>query len=269
MRLVIIGHRSFIASYVAAAARAQGQEVLALPHNADLGSLLWREDRVVNFAVAPALRHLHYRVQDDFDLHVARIAARTGASFTMLSTRRVYASEFSWNAVETSPATGNETVFGQNKASSEKAVIAATDGRASIFRLSNIFGYEYAAVGRETFFVQLLNRLKKDGQVVFNMSPGTRRDFLPVEICGDAIARHAGIGGIYNLGCGFPVPCADVASWVLKGYEGGALISQSSEVRDEFFLNTEKWRGRFGLPVDLTQLSDYCAQIGQRLRCEK
>ncbi len=164
----------------------------------------------------------------DRDLQAARAAARTGARFLMLSTRRVYGDQQRWNASESSYVAGDETAYGRNKARSEKAVQAACDGNAAIFRLSNIFGYEYSAPApRRSFLGQLLHALKHQDRIFFDMHPETRRDFLPVESCaGHLVARAMdGTTGIYNLGSGFAVPCGDFAKWIMEGFGGGELIA--------------------------------------------
>jgi nucleoside-diphosphate-sugar epimerase len=203
---------------------------------------------------------------------MARAAAAAGAHNTMLSTRKVYSAEDRWGATEETPAEGDETAYGRNKALTEKAVRAACGERLGIFRLSNVFGYEYShPVPRRSFLGQLLFSLKQKNVIFFDMHPSTQRDFIPVETCARLLAARAaeGYAGTLNLGSGFAIPCGDLASWVMEGFGGGELICDPMQVRDEFFLNMDQWRSRFPLAVSEAELRDYCVALGRRLKCEK
>jgi len=273
MRLVILGCESFIARHVQAAALKSGVETLALPFDADASEIVRQTDTVVNFALNPAYKNLPYDESFDCDLRVARIAARAGARSIIVSSRKVYPESARWNAVEESPSSGDTSHYGRNKAATEARVQALAGARVAIFRLSNICGYEYDPLQmRPTFFGIMQRSLKKENVIRFDMDPSTRRDFLPVEHCARALidALKAGVVGVYNLGCGVPVRCGDVASWIQIGFGGGELVVDPPVVRDEFFLNTDKWMSRFGYrPVEVMELQSYCVELGQKLKCEK
>lgn len=273
MRIVLVGYRSFVARHVGHVARSRNIDYLALPHDAPLEHTLRSTDAVINFALDPAYRLGPYAQDKDYDLFIARAAQRVGASFVMLSTRRVYGPDTRWDAVETYSAGGDETAYGRNKAHSEAAIMAENTGRACIFRLSNIIGYEYnPGQMRSTFLGLLLTSLKSQNKIFFDMHPDTRRDFLPVETCAQAIVSRISGGppnGIFNLGCGFPTRCGDLANWVMEGFGGGELIYDPPAVKDEFFLNMNKWRADHDLPFTSQALHDYCVDLGKRLQCEK
>ena len=138
-----------------------------------------------------------------------------------------------------------------------------------IFRLSNIFGFEYSADGqRKNFFAQLLRNLRQHGDIRFDMSRDTRRDFLPVEACAKALVQgvQQGLEGIYNLGSGFPVSCGEIADWVIDGYGDGRVVVARDEIRDEFFLDMKKWHGIFPPIMTMTRLREACTALGRRLR---
>jgi nucleoside-diphosphate-sugar epimerase len=268
-RIVLIGRSSFIAKAIAAAAIRRDVKCLALPHGAALDDL-GPDDRLINFALAPAYRTSPYDEAVDCDLKAARAAAGVGAHFLMLSTRRVYSPQDRWNAREDGPATGDETAYGRNKAQSEAAIRDTLDGRAGIFRLSNIFGYEYdPASPRRSFLGILLGSLKNKNKMYFDMSATTRRDFLPVEICAQLLIDRAleRVTGTWNLGSGIALACGDLAGWIAEGHGGGTLICEPDVVRDEFCLSMDKWRAQFALPVTKEMLRDYCVGLGRRLKC--
>ena len=272
MRLFLVGSGSFIARHIYQAAREKGMDVVALPHDVELAPMLMCDDVVVNCALDPQYFSGTYSEQNDYDLRTARDVANAGARMAMLSTRRVYPSAVRWNARETDDATGDETAYGKNKARSEACVLDLFDGRVAVFRLSNVFGYEFEpGHNRRTFVAQMMRTLKTQNIVRFDMHPNTCRDFIPVEACAKAILARLqdGMEGIVNLGCGLPVRCGDLARWVMEGYGDGDLIVDLPVVRDEFYLNMDLWQSKYGSPVDRDGLRSYCKKIGERLQLAK
>jgi len=272
MRLVLVGGGSFIARHMHRAGLKSGVDILSVPHDTDLGPVLKSSDAVINFALNPAYFSGSYSEENDCDLRTARHAARAGARMAMLSTRRVYPSAVRWNAHETDEAIGDETAYGKNKARSEASILELFNGRVAIFRLSNVFGFEYEPDrNRRTFLAQMMRTLKTENAIRFDMHPDTRRDFIPVEAGVKAILLRVqeAVDGIFNLGCGFPVRCGDVARWVMEGYGGGALAVDPPAVKDEFFLNMDRWQSRFDPPIDPDGLRLYCQELGERLQLAK
>ena len=270
-RLTLFGSGSFIAHSIIETCRSQGREHVPLRHGEDLAAILRPGDSVINFAIDPQYRTGIYSEDHDADLRAARITRQAGAHFVMLSTRRVYGPEIRWNATETSKVAGDETAYGRNKATTEERVRQACPD-AGIFRLSNIFGYEYTpAAARRSFLGQLLFSLNRQGKVFFDMHPDTRRDFLPIEACANQLVARAldATPGTFNLGGGFPIACGTLAEWVMEGFGSGELIANTVMVRDEFYLNMTAWRSRYDLPIGEKTLKDYCLRLGSRLQCEK
>ncbi len=269
MRIVIVGRRSFVAGRVGPCAANAGLEVISLAHDTPLESVLRPDDTAINFSLHPDYRSKPYDAGKDCDLAVALASRKAGARFVMLSTRRVYPEADRWGAVETSAATGDETAYGKNKARTEAAIRDTMGDDAAILRLSNVFGHEYDATeSRRTFFAQALTSLKKHGRIVLDMNPRTRRDFVPVDRCAAAIVAVASSrkSGIFNVGCGFPVACGDLAQWVIDGFGSGEIAVVDNGVRDEFFLNVGKWRAAFGELVGHAELQSSCEELGRRLR---
>ena len=269
-RIILLGGSSFIARAVADACRARALEPVILPHRAALDGLRPR-DCLINFSIAPAYRE-GADPAPDCDLQAAQAAHRAGAGFVMLSTRRVYGPDERWQAREDQPALGDETAYGRNKARTEGAVQEAMEGRAGIFRLSNVFGYEYdRARPRRSFLGILLGSLKGKNTIYFDMSAQTRRDFLPVEICAGLLLDRAldRAAGTWNLGSGIGLPCGDMADGIREGFGGGDLVCNPDVVRDEFCLSMDKWLAHYPLPVTREGLYEYCTGLGWRLKCEQ
>ena len=267
-RIILVGGRSFIAKHVREEAARRGHEPISLSHDEPLDSVICNSDVVVNFSLNPEYRDGIYAPDTDFDLRTALACRRVGASFVMLSTRRVYPAAERWDASESSPAGGDETGYGKNKARTEAAVRDTLGGKVTILRLSNIFGFEYDLTAtRRTFFAQALTSLRNTGLIVLDIDARTRRDFLPVEKCASAIVTCAEQpkSDTFNIGCGFPVACGQVALSVVNGYGRGKVVA-TNDVRDEFFLNTEKWRSQFGALINEMELMQCCMTLGRRLQ---
>lgn len=269
MRLILIGSGSFIARHVCSSAARESEEIIPVPHDADLSKLLKSSDIVINFAIHPDFRDTEYNEDYDFDLRAAHAAVQCGARFIMLSTRKVYSSNVRWGATENATARGDNTIYGNNKAASEQAVRDLGCNQLSILRLSNIIGFEYASKEpRNSFMGRVLRRLKADGIVEFDMSSDTEKDFLPVEICAKAILQiaHSTETGIFNLGAGFPTSCGDIAKAVCDGYGAGELVVLTDKIDDEFYLDTGKWQSTFGPLCTRSELIEYSKSLGRRLK---
>ncbi len=273
MRLVIVGCESFIAQHLQRVATARGTETVALSFDADISTVIRSGDSVINLGLSPAFKNAEYDESIDSDLRVIRTAVDANAHALLLSTRRVYPEGSRWNASEDGASDGDETHYGRNKARTEAAIRALSNGRVAIVRMSNVFGYEYLPhAPRRSFLGQLLHSLKKTNTIRFDMHADTQRDFIPVENCVSGLldALNAQAEGVYNLGAGFPVRCGEIAAWIQQGFGRGGLVCEPPVVRDEFFLNMTKWESRFGYrPVEHRELQAYCIQLGQRLKCEK
>jgi len=271
MRLVIVGRGSFVARHVIFVAQSEGLETIALPHDADVAAVVKTGDTVANFSIDSRYKSESYEEDLDCDLKVARIAAAAGAKAVMFSTRKVYPDSARWNARESDLCNGDNSHYGNNKARTEKLVGAIPGLSSAIFRLSNICGYEYSSQApRRTFFGIMQHRLKTRNEILFDMHPSTRRDFLPVEFCARAVvlALKSELTGVYNLGAGFPVSCGEIANWIMKGFGGGTLVVYPPVVHDEFFLNMEKWNASLGqFPLSPDVFGSYCIDIGRKLKC--
>ena len=269
MRLALIGSGSYIARHVKTIAEAQGVDVFSFPRDAVLNEILSGMDVAINFTLHPDYQNSNYDEANDLDLKAAQAAAKNGVRFLMLSTRRVYPTGAKWDAREDGAAGGDETVYGRNKAISEAAVRDVMGNAGVILRLSNIIGFEYERDRtRKTFMAMVLGRLRSSLEISFDMDPLTLRDFLPVEVCADGIVRIAQtqLSGVFNLGCGFGVPCGEIAQAVLKGFGKGELVVTCREIRDAFFLNMTRWNSHFAPLVAHDGLISYCEALGRRLK---
>jgi UDP-glucose 4-epimerase len=265
-RLLVVGHHSFIARHFLAAC---AQPVTAVAHDAiDRRGLLDGIDRVISFARHPLLGSANYLpAKMDPDL---RLAGRIGArdiDYVMLSSRKVYAPS-TRPLAETDP-TAPQDLYGRHKLAVEQALRGRLGARLTILRLANVFGYERGPA-RRTFMSLTLDQLARDGQIRFDMSPFTARDFMPVEACARVLTRitAAPPGGVLNVGSGIALPTGRVALWVLEGYGRGELVIERPEEHDAFVLDVAELTRRYGPPCTWDELRDSCLELGRRLASE-
>lgn len=267
-RLVVPGSSGFIGSMVVSAAK---DRLPVLPQGRRLGVdvKLSPGDVVIGCAIHPLHRTEAYDRAYDLEREFAEAAARAGARFIMLSSRRVYPENSRWGASETDPATGDDTAYGKNKARTEGHVLDALGDHACILRLSNVFGFEYQAGGpaRASFFGLMLSRLKTCDEIYLDIAQETRRDFIPAEWVAEAVVQAAlsGASGIMNVGAGEPIACGAVAQQVISGY-GRGRIRCAEGVRDEFYLDTSRWVREFGANDGVPAILEAARQQGLNLK---
>ena len=263
-RLLVVGQNSFIARHLLAhlpAARVRAVGHAALDHPDLLDGIAC----VINCARHPdAARDGYHLERDDPDV---RLAARLGACdlpYVMLSTRQVYAQ--STDPLREDSPLGPWNAYGRHKLMAEQRVRALLGERLTVLRLGNIFGDERTP-GRRTFLAILLERLARLGEVRFDMSPFTERDFLPVERCARVLARlvERPPGGVLNVGSGIALPTGRLALWIIEGFGRGRLVVDSPEERDAFVLDVSRLRALCGVPCTLEDLRLRCLALGRAL----
>jgi UDP-glucose 4-epimerase len=262
-RLLVVGQGSFIARpFLAGCA----ERVTAVGHDA-IGrpDLLDGVDRVISFARHPLLGRENYQPATmDADLRLAEWIAGRAIDYVMLSSRKVYAPS-TRPLAETDP-TGPQDLYGRHKLTAEQALRELLGPRLTVLRLANVFGYERGE-GRRTFFSLTLDRLARDGQIRFDMSPFVQRDFLPVEACARVLVRivAAPPGGVLNVGSGIALPTGRVALWVLEGYGRGELVIEAPREQGAFVLDVGRLTRLYGPPCSLDDLREACLELGRRL----
>jgi UDP-glucose 4-epimerase len=263
-QILIVGRGSFLAGQVLDA--LPPGRVRAVGHDAiDRPDLLDGIACVVNFARHPLQGSERYRPEVmDADLSLARkIGAREVAS-VMLSSRKVYAP--SAEPLAESAPVGPTDAYGRAKLAVEQSLRQLLGERLTILRLANVFGYERIA-GRRTFLSLVLERLRADGEIRYDMSPFVVRDFLPAATFARLLAEIAKAppGGILNVGSGIPLPTGRLALWILEGYGRGRLVITSQREHDAFVLDVRRLKSLYGLPCSLDDLRGACLDLGRRL----
>ncbi|MDE0839835.1 MAG: sugar nucleotide-binding protein, partial [Kiritimatiellae bacterium] len=193
----------------------------------------------MNCALHPKFKSSGYEVDYDADLFAAKLAAKAGAHYVMLSTRRVYASSPILRRIDENETPAPDTPYGRNKIESEKRVLDLLGDKCSIMRISNVFGYE---PGRSGFFGIAVTSLRREQRVILDVSPFVVRDFIPVEALCEVLTAviTAKPSGIFNVGSGIGVPIGKIALWLIQGYGSGELVVTCPDERDAFIVNTDK-----------------------------
>jgi dTDP-4-dehydrorhamnose reductase len=222
---------------------------------------------IVNFAFDPRLYREPYAPALDVDRRIAEMIADLPLRYVLLSSRAVYGPAVRWNAREDAETVG-DGVYGRNRVAVERAIRERLDPeRLTILRIANTVAYELQPGRRETFMSILLGALRDRGEIRFEMSPRTRRDFITdtffCSVLRRLVAQRA--NGVFNVGCGFPVATGDIADWVVEGYGSGRVVADPDTVRDEFFLNANRLHERIGMTQSPEALRDRCREIGRRL----
>jgi dTDP-4-dehydrorhamnose reductase/UDP-glucose 4-epimerase len=263
---LVIGRNSFFAQRFVLLAGSSAVRHVGIA-DLDRPGLYDGVDTVINFAFDPRLYREPYAPAFDVDRRIAEAIAGRPIRYLLTSSRTVYGPSAKWNAAEDAETVG-DGIYGSNRFAIERSV-AETLGpkRLAILRISNAVAYELQPGRRTTFRSQLLRSLRDHGEVRFDTNPVSRRDFITDAFLCQAIHRliETGATGIFNIGCGFPVRIGDIAAWIIEGFGRGRLVVESEEVRDEFYLNTEKLRQVTGLAISPEALRDRCLEIGRSL----
>jgi UDP-glucose 4-epimerase len=267
--ILVVGRNSFLAERFRALSAVGGQCTFLTHQEAGAGAAsdLSSADCIVNFAIDPAYRSGAYSEAHDFDLKLARTARSADARYLMLSTRAVYPRANAMGAKESDPAGGNETPYGRNKAETEHRLAEILGDRLTVLRIANIIGNEFGS-GRRTFMSLALERLKSRNEILLDISPEVRRDFLPdtgfVRVL-DAVLLNP-CGGILNVGSGQAVRVGEIADWLIEGYGSGRVTVSDHRLHDEFVLDVERLRATYGFDFTRDDIRDHCLWIGRELR---
>lgn len=261
---VVVGSSSQLAREFAA--RHAGTVLRVLGHAQAADAAAYAGARcVVNFAFAPGMETQAYEPALDIDLRIAALAAQRGLHYVMISSRRVYAAQSQWNAVESMPAPGMDT-YGRNKARIETELQARLGDRLTILRPGNVFGYEPLA-GRRRFGAYLQHQLLNQGRIRLTVDPAARRDLVPAEffceVVQQAVLRRP--PGVCNVGAGRATRVGDAARWLLEGYGTGELEGEATQPPDEFQLDCARLQAVFGLACGEDAVAQAWRDIGLRL----
>ncbi|UZM13542.1 sugar nucleotide-binding protein [Pseudomonas kielensis] len=270
MSIVVVGDTSLIAQALRQGGQTAGWRFIG--HREALAGSAWLDgvSQVLNLAYNPALRN-GYEHALDFELALARrIEPLAQVRYIMASSRLVYGPALNDQALHESQEPQPVATYGIGKLITERAMTQMLGERLTIVRMSNIFGYELEQT-RRNFFAIALRSLLGEQRIVLDMSPFVERDFLPVEILANWLARIAENPqpGIFNLGSGIGTPTGRIAQWLLEGFGRGELLVTNLREFDAFRLDMGAARSAYGIPgLTSNALRQHCLALGARLHEE-
>lgn len=262
--ILVVGGGSFLARhFVAACEDPDGLRVVS--HRDYHPGQLAGVDRVVNFALHPDFRVGPYDPGHDLDRALAIDIGDRPIHLVMLSSRKVYAGGGGRPLRENDPLAADGSGYGPNKVQTERFLQDHLGDRVTILRLSNIFGLES---GRTTFMGIAQKSLAGTGRITLDVSPFTRRDFLPVDHFARLLWQVMGMcpSGPFNLGSGLALPVGQVVLWLLEGFGGGELVVSNYLERDSFSFDIKRLSALTGCVCRETEIRHYCLQLGRTLR---
>lgn len=216
----------------------------------------------------PRLGRPDWKIDEDLEPPLARLADRLGVSFVTLGSRKVYAPS---NLPLTEESrVGPSDLYGHQKLLLERTLHGILGPRLTRLRLANVFGYERNH-RRTSFMTSVLGTLAAEGEIRFAMSPFVARDFVPIEKVATWVAHLAERppGGLLNIGSGVALPTGQLALWVLEGFGRGRLVIENPADIDPFVLDIRKLKGLIpDAGYGLEQLREYCRNLGRRLSRE-
>lgn len=225
-------------------------------------------DCIVNFAFAPGMYTDAYSPEIDVDRKLGAFAAARGIHYVMMSSRKVYGASVQWNAREEALVTGQDA-YGRNKIRVEQILQEMLGSKLTILRPGNVFGFERQP-GRTRFGAYLLNQLADNGEIRLTVSAHVRRDLVPVDffcqVLRKVVAKKP--SGIINVGGGQAVEVGQIASSIIEGYGRGKLIADSTNVVDEFQLNSGRLTSELGLTCGVERIEQFSKELGLKLKNE-
>ncbi|MFO1039132.1 MAG: NAD(P)-dependent oxidoreductase [Geminicoccaceae bacterium] len=259
MSILIVG-RGFIARAVAAAL----PDARLLPHDTEPTPALLDGVRAVLWGGRhPSLGTPEWRLDGDGEPRLAAALGERDVAFVSLGTRKVYAPA-TQPLAEAAPL-GPIDRYGEQKLALEHRLRTILGQRLTTLRIANVIGFE---PGRRSFMGAMLGGLAREGIVRFDMSPFTRRDFVPVQVVGWLIATllDAPPGGVLNLGAGFSIECGRLALTLIESYGAGALLIDDPRERDAFELDIARLSALTGRVSNREELLATVRDCGHRLR---
>lgn len=263
---VLIGKNGFLGAALSTSLPGKWAH-LSYKDVTDSALVLKNADIVINCAYNPALRHADYNQSNDIDHSIARmIGPKT--FYVMLSTRMVYGESLPGprpflETDECRPA----NMYGKNKLTVEENLKRLLgQERLVLLRLSNIFGLE---PGRPTFMGAAQTSLKRTGEIIFDLAPDSKRDFLPVKYLAESIEKIVAspVAGTFNIGSGIQVSCDEISSWLIEGYGNGRTVYTDTSQKGQFVLDIEKASRTFDLTaIAKGDIRTECIECGRKLR---
>ena len=269
MRVLIVG-RGFLGSNLERHIRSDCRiAVSSCSHNEILQVDFDGYDCVLSACLHPSFFTERYTESIDVDLTIAkRLVERSfGGRFYSLGSRRVYgkSEELVFHSEQNSQKLPLLENYSKNKAASETN-ISRTSLNFCILRLSNVFGAE---LGRSTFFGTMISSAVRNGKITMSISPTTRRDFLPVSLFAEMVAKlilQNSDERIVNIGSGIAIQIGKLVEVFSAEFEKANRpleITFDNVANDQFGMDVSLFREITGsAPARLTDILEAVRTLG-------
>jgi len=262
-RILVIG-KGLLGKAVARHPQAADIEFLSHGAATDAG-IFDGVDCVVNLGINPAYRSDPYRAEIDFDLHLASLLGDRPLHYVMVSSRKVYGMGGGMAFAEDAPLRPIDD-YGRNKVRSEALLSNMLGDRLTVMRISNIVGFDWEW-NRAIFFGLMLDSLRREDRIVFDVDPKVQRDFITDDAVAGALlwAAREAPPGVFNLGSGIPLEIGNIARWTLEAHGSGELVVTSTRKYDEFVLDVAKLSRCIGPPCTIELIRRKCFELGRHI----
>ncbi len=271
-KLLVIGKNSFLARRFLQLTLLNKQLITLSHHEFEDFCNYENITTILNFAIHPNYFTSSYNETNDFELKVAKMAAKKKIHYIMISSRMVYQPTSPGTLLTEESSLQPVTTYGKNKLITEKHLQELLGNQLTILRLANILGYEPFSKleAHKSFIPTLVENLISLGKIIYDVNPFVKRDFI-TDICFikilDLIINNV-ILGTYNIGSGIPLEIGRIALWVMEGYGSGELIINSPRMYDEFVFDIAKLKSIFHQTNTIKDIRNYCINLGKDLKNE-
>lgn len=269
MSITIIGKNSFLARALQNHENAKHWRYLS--HQEALSDTSWLAGApcVMNLALHPDMKSQNYDAAKDIDLAIAELIQKTSIHYIMASSRTVYGES---DTIERPVFTEDDvpkpnTPYSRNKYMIEQNLThILPQDHLTILRMGNIFGFEYE---RASFTGMALTRLKNQGVIEFDIAENSIRDFLPLNLWSNYIAKILSNpkAGLYNISSGIGITAHEFGHWIISGYGKGAIEYTEQKKSGQFILGMQKAQHDYDLvPLHKDEIQSAVTKLGQHLR---
>lgn len=258
-KILLIGKNSFIASKLFFFL-SHNYIIDRISHNLLDDISINNYDFIINCSLHPALRISNYQEDLDIDLKIAR---KFHGHYIMFSSRKVYGTSNELLTYTEKSSINPNDYYGHNKFITEEKIRQVKEAY-TIFRASNVFGFEYNRISYMGFF---MNQLKEKDSILINVSPYTARDIIYIDDVINLInlSLDKKILGTYNLSSNIGELVGNIGNYLIEGYGSGSLLSTSKNLQDQFILSNDKLLQRLDIKEYNFNYSSVIKELGEQL----
>ena len=226
---------------------------------------LYKYNSVINCAIDPSYKTQSYKEKNDFDFYVGKKSVENNCHYIMLSTSKIYGNNKSLKIYAENSLTDPFDYYSENKLITENKLLSNFNGKITVLRLSNIFGFE---VERNSFVGYIMSQMNKDNKIKLTIPENTKRDFLFVN---DAIAIiekvcYTRIDGIFNLSSNYGLQVRDIIDNLILGYNKLIEVEKNEHGMDrQFIMNNSKLKNALQIEIGPFNYGDIFKNLGEQL----